>query len=92
MVSVDGIGAYNMISRQAMLSGLLDMKDGGELVPFVSALYGSPSTYLWGDELGAVHEIQQGEGGEQGGRPDANAFQSWAASGAGGDCRATLAE
>ena len=28
--------------------------------------YGSPSTYLWEDEEGGVHEIRQGEGGEQG--------------------------
>ena len=43
-----------------------DMEDGGELMPFVSAVHGSPSTYLWEDDLGAAHEIQQGEGGEQG--------------------------
>ena len=52
--------------EKAMLSGLRDMEYGEELMPFVSAFYGSPSTYLWEDELGAVHEIQQGEGGEQG--------------------------
>ena len=34
---------------------------GKELMPFVSAFCGSPSTYLW--KMGAVHEIQQGEGG-----------------------------
>ena len=66
VVSVDGIGAFDLISRQAMLSGLRDMEYGEELMPFVSAFNGSPSTYLWEDELGAVHEIQQGEGGEQG--------------------------
>ena len=66
VVSVDGIGAFDFISQQAMLSGLRDMECGEELKPIVSAFYGSPSTYLWEDELGAVHEIQQGEGGEQG--------------------------
>ena len=64
VVSVDGIGAYDLISRQAMSSGLRDMEYGEELMPFVSAFYSSPSTYLWEDELGAVHEIRQGEGGE----------------------------
>ena len=49
-----------------MLSGLRDMEDGAELLPFVSSCYGRPSTYLWEDELGVVHDIQQGEGGEQG--------------------------
>ena len=49
-----------------MLSGLRDMEDGAELLPFVSSFYGRPSTYLWEDELEVVHDIQQGEGGEQG--------------------------
>ena len=66
ILSVDGIGAYDLISRHAMLSGLHDMEDGPELLPFVSSFYGRPSTYLWEDELGVVHDIQQGEGGEQG--------------------------
>ena len=66
ILSVDGIGAYDLISRHAMLSGLRDMEDGAELLPFVSSFYGRPSTYLWEDELGVVHDIQQGEGGEQG--------------------------
>ena len=42
------------------------MEDDAELLPFVSTFYGRPSTYLWEDELGVVHDIQQGEGGEQG--------------------------
>ena len=49
-----------------MLSGLRDMEDGAELLPFVSSFHGRPSTCLWEDELGVVHDIQQGEGGEQG--------------------------
>ena len=49
-----------------MLSGLRDMEDGAELLPFVSSFDGRPSTYLWEDEFGVVHDIQQGEGGEQG--------------------------
>ena len=35
-------------------------------MPFVSSLHGRPSTNLWEDELGVVHDIQQGDGGEQG--------------------------
>ena len=35
-------------------------------MPFVRQLYGRPSTHLWEDEMGEVHEIVQGEGGEQG--------------------------
>ena len=28
--------------------------------------YGDHSTYLWEDDVGTVHHIEQGEGGEQG--------------------------
>ena len=43
-----------------------DSKFGEELTPFISAFCGSLSAYLWDDELGAVHEVHQGEWGEQG--------------------------
>ena len=42
------------------------MEGGDALLPFMSQFYGSPSTYLWEDDEGVVHEIPQGEGGEQG--------------------------
>ena len=32
---------------------------------FRQTIYGRPSTHLWEDEMGQVHEIAQGEGGEQ---------------------------
>ena len=35
-------------------------------VPFVRKFCGSPSRYLWEDDSGEVHDIDQGEGGEQG--------------------------
>ena len=66
VLSVDGIGAYD-ISRRAMLSGLVRHMEGGDSVlPFVLQFYGSPSSYLWEDSEGVVHEVLQGEGGEQG--------------------------
>ena len=41
--------------------------DGGDrILPFVKMFYGGPSTFLWEDDLGGVHHILQGEGGEQG--------------------------
>ena len=49
-----------------MMSGLLRMDGGGAVLPFVRQFYGRPSSYLWDDEDGQVHEIVQGEGGEQG--------------------------
>ena len=36
------------------------------LLPFVVPFYAEPSTYVFYDAQGAVHEIRQGEGGEQG--------------------------
>ena len=64
--SVDEIGAYDTISRNAMLRGLRHMEGGEAILPFVLQFYGAPSTYLWEDSDGVVHEILQGEGGEQG--------------------------
>ena len=38
----------------------------GDKLPFVRLFYGSPSTFLWEDEMGTVNFVPQGEGGEQG--------------------------
>ena len=48
------------------MEGLLRMEDGDQILLFARCFYGSPSTYLWEDELGNTQEIPQGEGGEQG--------------------------
>ena len=66
IISIDGVGAYDLISRHAMLEGVLRMENGDQILPFVRMFYGSPSTYLWEDEMGVVQHIPQGEGGEQG--------------------------
>ena len=66
VMSVDGTGAYDLISRETMLSALRDLDGGGEILPFVSSFCGRPSCYLWEDKLGEIHDIHQGEGGEQG--------------------------
>ena len=66
LLSVDGIGAFDLVSRAAMMRGLLEVGGGGSALPFVRQFYGSPSTYWWDDEEGVTHEIRQGEGGEQG--------------------------
>ena len=49
-----------------MLQGLLMMEDGDRVLPFVRCFCGSPSTYMWEDEVGVSQDIPQGEGGEQG--------------------------
>ena len=64
ILSIDGISAYDSISRVAMLQGLREVN--GQAVPYVRMFYGQPSTYIWEDEHNVVHSIHQGEGGEQG--------------------------
>ena len=64
ILSVDGIGAFDLVSRGAMLQGLCHVSPSA--VPFVRQFYGTPSRYLWEDDSGKVHDIDQGEGGEQG--------------------------
>ena len=49
LLSVDGIGGYVLVSRGAMVSGLLEVEGGASALPFVRQFYGSPSTYLWDD-------------------------------------------
>ena len=66
VVSVDGIGVFDLISRNSMMRGLRHMVDGEKILPFVRAFYGKPSSCWWEDDVGDVHAIQQGEGGEQG--------------------------
>ena len=66
IISIDGISAFDQISRAAMLDGLMNVERGGKVVPFVRMFYGSPSSYLWDDASGVTHTIPQGEGGEQG--------------------------
>ena len=66
LLSVDGIGAFDLISREAMLQGLLEVEGGGAALPFVRQFYKAPSMSWWTDDLGVTHEVWQGEGGEQG--------------------------
>ena len=66
ITSIDGVSAYDLLSRGAMLEGLRRVEGGDQVVPFVRMFHGSPSEYLWEDATGVVHRIPQGEGGEQG--------------------------
>ena len=44
VLSIDGIGAFDLISRGAMLDGLLQSVEGGDAaLPFVRQFYGTPS-------------------------------------------------
>ena len=66
VLSIDGVGAYDHISRASMLSGLQHTPSLTALLPFVAQFYAEPSAYVFYDAEGAAHEIAQGEGGEQG--------------------------
>ena len=60
VLSVDGIGAFDLVSRQSMLEGLRRVEGGDSALPFVSQFYGSPSSYLWEDDDGHVHTLTPG--------------------------------
>ena len=47
IVSVDGLGAFDLVSRKAMLQGLMAVEGGPQLLPFVRTFYGQPSVFLW---------------------------------------------
>ena len=66
VLTIDGISAYDLISRAAMLDGLSNVKGGEAMLPFVLQFYSQPSEYHWTDDYGETHVIHQGEGGEQG--------------------------
>ena len=44
MLSLDGIGAFDQISRAAMLDGLLNVAGAGQVFPFVFDVLRSPFT------------------------------------------------
>ena len=66
ILSIDGVGAFDTISRQAMLQGLAAVPEANRCIPFVRMFYAQPSAYIWHDNAGAARTILQAEGGEQG--------------------------
>ena len=56
IISIDGISAFDQISRAAMLDGLMNVEGEGKVVPFVRMFYGSRSSYLWEDASGVTHD------------------------------------
>ena len=59
-VSIDGVGAYDTISRKALFEALARMPGGAEALPFVRLFYGQPSQYLWEDAEGTVPTTRRG--------------------------------
>ena len=54
MVSIDGIGAFDVVSRQSMLEGVLTVEGGDSAMLFVLQFYGSAFSYWWEDEEGVA--------------------------------------
>eukprot|EP00973_Karenia_brevis_P046951 6514131-Karenia_brevis.AAC.1 len=67
LLSVDGIGAYDHMSRRAMLTRLDQLAEARSLLPFLLQFYGQRSTYLvYNEAENRMRDLLQGEGGEQG--------------------------
>ena len=63
VMSIDGINAYDFISRSSMMQGI--HKVHAAAVLFVFMFYGTASTYVWEDDEGTTHKVVASEGGEQ---------------------------
>ena len=66
ILSIDGISAFDSMSRAAMMEGLAALPNASSMLPFVLSFYGRDSQYLWCDKEGQTHTVYQSEGGEQG--------------------------
>ena len=66
ILSVDAVGAFDHVSRQAMLGALAANPALQPLLPYARQFYAEPSSYTWYDDVGVAHEVLQAEGGEQG--------------------------
>ena len=73
LTSVDGVSAFDNISRGAMMAGLERVDGGVSVLPFVHLFHGRPSTHLWEDDWHGAH-CNQGES------VDALALRCWTAS------------
>ena len=48
-----------------MMQGVRHMDEGEQILPFIRAFYGQPSTYSWEEDVGEVH-IPKVQGGRRG--------------------------
>ena len=63
VVSIAGVGACDLFSRNSMLRGLLRMENGDQIFPFVQCFCGRPSMYLWeGTWRNAANPTRGGRG------------------------------
>ena len=54
LLSVDGVGAFDTISRQSMLGGLLETPGASRILLFVRMFCSEPSEYVWHDANGVA--------------------------------------
>ena len=66
VLSVDAAGAYDHVSRGAMLEALHARPELLPRLPYARQSYATPSSYTWVDDSGTSHTVSQGEGGEPG--------------------------
>ena len=61
IMSIDGVGAYDLTSRNAMLAGLLRMEGGDQILPSVRCFYGEPIHRFMGgrDGQNPVHPTRR---------------------------------
>ena len=62
IVSIDGVGAFDHVSRQAILGNFMRLPRGAAALPFARVFYGLRSVYLWHDQRGHPHDITEAEG------------------------------
>ena len=65
VVSVDGIGVFDLVSRNAMLRGVLNIEDGGKVLPFGRMFHAQRSIFFWEKKSWGCARHSTG-GGEQG--------------------------
>ena len=66
IINIDGVGAFDHVSRARIMTEIAGHPGLCTLVPFLRLWYEDISTIVWTDETGTMHDIPQAEGGEQG--------------------------
>ena len=56
--------AFDLVSRNAMMRGLMGTEGGDQVLPFVRLSY-EPSTFFWEDTTGGVHHILEKAGNKE---------------------------
>ena len=66
VLCIDGVGAFDHVSRARTFERLHSTPSLRPLLPFARLWYATPSEGLWTDDLGSSHSVYSAEGGEQG--------------------------